>query len=421
MIFLYLITLIIAPQLWIEPFVGLRTDVLIYPLWFVVIVLSGKMNYFFKFKSIDYFILLFIFWVILSAIVNDQNEFTTKIIVDYIKWFILYRLIVTTIGNDIDKLKSVVLKMLFLIYIIVWEGIEHKFSSNGIGWAGQPLGWVDQSVLDAGGTGRTQWINIFDGPGVFCVLYTVALPFIIQYFDKHYSSKKKLFALIALIPLLMAIWYTGSRGGLLATLGIFASYGVIRVAKTMGISISRILFMGALSFSVLMLAPSHLTQVKDDNNSAQHRVDMWMQGIEMVQQNPLFGIGKGNYASYTGTLIAHNSSIENMGELGMPGLFFWVGFLYIAFRYLYLFSSTSTNPLYISYSNATALSLIGYLLSSMFVTLEYETMYFLLALASVFGNAYGKEIKIRQKDYVIIGSICIGWVFLLKVFVSLYY
>jgi len=421
MIFIYLITLIIAPQLWIEPFVGLRTDLLLYPIWLLVIIFSGKLNKFLTLKSLDYFIIAFITWVFIASMVNEGNALTSKFIVDYIKWFVLYKFIVTTLDDDIDKLNSVIYKMLFLIYIIVLEGFEHKFSYDGLGWAGQPLGWVDQSVLDAGGTGRTQWINIFDGPGVFCVIYTIALPFIIKYFDKHYEFKTRLIALVALIPLLMAIWFTGSRGGFLATLGILASYGVIRVAKTMGISISRILLMGALAFSALLLAPSYLTQVKDDNNSAQHRVDMWMQGIEMVQQNPLFGIGKGNYAEYTGSLIAHNSAIENMGELGMPGLFFWVGMMYIAFRYLYLFSSTSENVAHISTSNAVALCLIGYLLSSMFVTLEYETLYIILAFASVFGNAYKTEIKIGKRDYMIIGSICIGWVILLKVFVSMYY
>lgn len=421
MIFLYLITLIIAPQLWIEPFVGLRTDTIIYPIWIIVLMTQGKLNNFLKFKTLDYFIMFFIFWVIITSVVNDGNIKTGTIIFNYIKWFVLYRLIVATLDGNIESLKSVIYKLLFLIFIIVLEGIQHKHSIDGIGWAGQALGWVDRSVLEAGGTGRIQWINIFDGPGVFCVLYVIALPFVIQFFDSGYKTSTKLIALISLIPLLLAIWYTGSRGGLLAALVVISVYGLLRAAKTMGISLSRILMMGSLAFFALMLAPSHLTNVKDDQNSAQHRVDMWMEGIEMVQQNPIFGIGKGNYSSYTGSLIAHNSAIENMGELGLPGLFAWFGMIFVAFKYLYVFTTTSKNSNHISYSNAVALCLIGYLVGSMFVTLEYETMYFILALAAVFGNACEKEVIITKKDYIRLGLICLGWVFFLKVFVSLYY
>lgn len=420
MIFLYLITLIIAPQLWIDPFVGVRTDIIVYPLWFLIIVINGKINQFFQFKQLDWFFIAFIFWIILSSLANDTNDQTTKLIVDYIKWFVLYRLVIVTL-DDVEDLKKAVHKLVFLIYVIVLEGIQHKHSPDGIGWAGQPLGWVDQSVLDAGGTGRTQWINIFDGPGVFCVMYTIALPFVLQFLDKHYKFKNKLFGLIAIAPLLLAIWYTGSRGGFLATLGIFGLYLMIRIAIKYGFSITRLMQVGALGFAVLMLAPSHMTQVKDDNNSAQHRVDMWIQGLEMVQQNPMFGIGRGNFADYTGSLIAHNSTIENMGELGMPGLFFWIAMLYIAFRHLYIFYNSTDNVVHASYANGLALCLAGYLISSMFVTLEYETLYFLIALTAVFGKCNKKELEFNMNDYIFVGSICFGWLIILKAFVMLYY
>jgi len=420
MIFIYLITLIIAPQLWLEPFIGIRTDIVIYPLWFLVLVMQGKMNDIFNFKVMDKFILAFIIWVALSAALNDGNFGTTKLITDYFKWFVLYRLIVVSL-DSFDDIKSAIHKLVFLIYVIVLEGIQHKQSADGIGWAGQTLGWVDGSVLAAGGTGRTQWINIFDGPGVFCVMYTLALPFIIQFFDKHYAFKTKLVALVALAPLLIAIWYTGSRGGFLATLGIMGLYVVFRLAKKYGISITHMLFAGGLMASALMLAPSHLTQVKDENNSAQHRVDMWMQGIEMVQNNPLFGIGRGNYSVYTGTLIAHNSAIEIMGEVGLVGLFLWIFMFYLSFKHLFVLATTSTNEVEVSYAKAIALCFCGYLISSMFVTLEYETMYLLFAFAAASGNLHKQELELRGNDYMIVGGVTLGWVFIVKVFTSLYY
>ena len=212
MIPIYLITLLIAPQLWIEPFIGLRTDLIVYPFWFLLLGMNGRIKIVFSMKTMDYFILSYIFWVVISALINDSNSFTGTRIFNYIKWFVLYKLITATVF-DLEGIQKAAHWVILFVMVIVVEGIQHKTSVDGIGWAGQTLGWVDPSVLRAGGSGRTRWINIFDGPGVFCVLYTLGLPFVLQYLNKHYSKFKKLLAISALLPLLVAIYYTGSRGG----------------------------------------------------------------------------------------------------------------------------------------------------------------------------------------------------------------
>ena len=420
MISIYLVSLLIAPQLWLEPLVGVRVDFIIYPAWVLVLAIQGRIARFFDFQSMDYLIVGYIGWVILSALANDSNPLTGKLIFDYVKWFVLYRLVFLSIC-DIEDVQKVVNRLVILVYVIVVEGIQHKLSPDGIGWAGQPLGWVDQAVLDAGGSGRTQWINIFDGPGVFCVMYTLALPFILQYLDKHYAPFKKYLAIVAMLPLLLAIWYTGSRGGFLATLGIFGCYFLIRNADRIKLSAGKIIMIGALFMVVWMAAPSHLTQVKDDKRSAQHRVDMWMQGVEMVEQNPLFGIGRGNYARYTGRLIAHNSAIENMGELGLPGLFLWIGTFYMAFRNLHAYSTSSKVPNHAALAKGLLICLVGYLISAMFVTLEYETYFFLLGLVAVFANRLSVRLRFTLRDRVNVGSMCIGFYILLRLLFSVYY
>jgi len=420
MILIYLTTLIISPQLWIEPFVGIRVDLIVYPLWMIVVASKGRLKQFFDFRTIDYFIVLYIVWIMLSILTNPGHDGTSKFVVDYIKWFILYRLVVLTLV-DIEGVRKAAWTLVVLVSIIVIEGIQHKLSPDGIGWAGQPLGWVDPAVLRAGGTGRTQWINIFDGPGVFCVMYTLALPYVIRFFDAPYTFFTKILALVATGFFLLAIWYTGSRGGLLATLGVFGGYVVIRNIAKINITKGKIVLAGMMCVVALAAAPSHLTQIKDEKKSAQHRVDMWMKGLDMVRQNPVFGIGKGNFGRWTRSLIAHNSAIENMGELGFPGLFFWIGIWYIGFKYLLTFSKISTEPIHTSLSNATALCMVGYLISSMFVTLEYETMFFIWAMASIFGRSLKEKFELTKKDYFIIGSMTFGWFIIIRLFTALYY
>lgn len=415
MILLYLIALFIAPQLWIEPFVDVRVDLFIYPIWFMLLILKGKINELFTFNKQDYFFIIFVIWLIISAMLNSKNQFTNEIIINYVKWFFLYRMVVLSIENN-DDFISIIHKLIFIVYIIVIEAIQHKYSADGIGWAGQSLGWVDQSVIDAGGTGRTRWINIFDGPGVFCVMFTLILPFILQMQDKAFSRSAKILSLLLLIPLLLAIWTTGSRGGFLATLAIFASYSLSR----MNISITRMLKIAGFLSVVFIMAPSHMTSVRDSNKSAQHRVEMWIEGIEMVQQNPVFGIGRGNFANYTGSLIAHNSAIEIMGELGLPGLFFWVGLIYMAFKTIFNSLQYEQEPTTKSYKKALTIVIIGYLANSMFVTLEYETFYFILALARSLDFEDKKRVVFEQKDFVRIGLIVLGFFAMIKIFVQIY-
>ncbi len=416
MILVYLISLFIAPQLWIEPFVGLRVDLIIYPVWIILIIVASRTNDLLFLNAQDKIFIGMIFWIIVTSIVNVENALTGTVMFNYIKWFILYKLIAITLSKD-DGLKSVIKSSIFIVYIIVFEAIQHKFSPDGIGWAGQGLGWVDQSVLDAGGTGRTRWINIFDGPGVFCVMFTFILPFLLQYLDKHYSLTVKFISLTLLGPLLFAIWTTGSRGGFLATLAIIGAY----ILSRMNISFLTMVKIGGLLIAVYVAAPSHLTQVKDDNNSAQHRVDMWMEGIEMVELNPLFGIGKGNFASYTGTLIAHNSSIEVMGELGVPGFFMWIALLYLSFKNIRLYIDSEDNPVRASYAKGVSLSLIGYLVSSFFITLEYETLYFILAITRSMVYYKNIEVEFNRKDFYIVTGLMLGFYLVLKVFVKMYF
>ena len=416
MIALYLILLIMAPQVWLEPFVGWSVDYFLYPFWLGVLLFKGKLNRLWDFQSHDFVFLAMIGWIILSSLINQSNELTNKILIDYIKFFSLYRLVIASIEN-FGQMQRVISIMLVLSYILVLESIQHKFSLDGIGWAGQSLGWADEEVLKTTGSGRTQWINIFDGPGVFCVIFTNALPFVMRYFDKHYSLIKKILAIIMIVPLLVAIYFTSSRGGFIASSAIFFTYITIRSQP----SPRKICVAVIISALLFLLAPAFLTSTSDSHGSAQQRVEMWKQGVEMTKYHPVFGVGKGNFQKYSGRLIAHNSAIEVMGETGLPSFFLWVTFIFLSLKGLFLFyKSSEDNLVQQSLAKALGICIVGYIAGSMFVTLEYETFYFLLALAAAFGRMSGVPLQYSQRNFI---SICIGivgWVIFLKVFFVIY-
>jgi|SaaInlStandDraft_3_1057020.scaffolds.fasta_scaffold05487_3 O-antigen ligase len=417
MLLIYLVSLFIAPQLWLEPFIGLRVDFYIYPAWFIVILLNGKIYNLFKFNQQDAFFLGMIVWIMISMILNDTHAKSGSILFFYTKIFLLYRIVSVSLSSKED-IKFAINLVIFVVFIVVFEAIDHKYySPNQLGWAGQSLGWVDPSVLAAGGTGRTRWVAIFDGPGVFCVMFTLILPFLLVRLDDHYKKSTKLLSIILMALVLLAIWSTGSRGGLLATLAILGGYLMTRL----NISLFAMIKVAALGALVFTLAPSHLTQTKDSQNSAQNRVVMWAHGLDMVEDNPLFGVGKGNFKRYSGALIAHNSFIDIMGETGFVGVLLWVGLIYFSFKTVYLYMRKETEPIYISTARGISLSLIGYLVSSFFVTLEYETLYFLLAIIRSMGASKNILLQPSLKDFSFIIAIVVTMYMIIKVFVSTLY
>jgi O-antigen ligase len=410
-LFVYLTTLFIAPQLWVAPLLGWRTDLLVYPAWVVAVLLSKERNPL-RLTPQDKLFLLMLLWIVASIVANGFHDESVDLVVKYVKWFILYKLVASTVASA-ERLKTVALMLIGFALLLAVEGIQHIASESGLGWAGQPLGWIEAG---AGAAGRTRWINIFDGPGVFCVVFTVALPFLLHYLTRPFGWGVRLLGAVSLGLLVVAIYFTGSRGGFLTALGVFGLFMAIRY----NLSTVRIAFAGAVILVVFSAAPSYLTTMQDQSNSAKHRVEMWAEGVEMVQQNPVLGIGKGNFLRYTSKLIAHNSAVEIMGETGLPGLFFWIGLLYLGLKKVALYARETDDDSNRSYAIALGLSVVGYIISSMFVTLEYETLYFLIGLCASVGFRLKEPLPFTRRDVWIVAAITLGWVVGIKAFVMVY-
>lgn len=414
--YLFLIFLMIAPQLWVEPFKGLRVDFFTYPVWFFYLLITGKLLKS-RFNFQDRLFLFFVIWIVISLIANGNllvkgRDFGLMFIF-YFKLFALYILMSRTFDRIADTASFIGLLCLIGIVLTI-EGIQHKFS--GIGWAGQSLGWVSSEAVKYGISGRTRWIGIFDGPGVFCVIYTIALPFLLNGIRKIYSPLIRIPAIISIPFVMLAIYFNGSRGGMIATLFVCGIYvlALVRRKKLF------IIIGGVLCAAIIAVAPSYLTQVDDPEKSSDYRIEMWSEGLEMVVQNPIFGIGRGNFQQYTSKLIAHSSPIEIMGETGMVGFMAWIGIIYMGFKSLNMVARNSPEEKEKKLALALMISIAGYIVSSLFVTLEYETFYMILGLSRVASNQMEVEETFDRRDIRNILVIAVGWVFVVYVMVNLY-
>lgn len=415
-LWLYLTGLMLAPQLWVDAMMGWRVDLFILPLWAVILLVKGRLGEFLKMRTQDKFLALFVVWIFVSVVINGATYNIDRLITSYFKWFILYRFLVLSVRTPAE-LRQATWAFLFFGILLSMQSIQHMASVSGLGWAGQPFGWVDPAAATIGLDKRTKWVGIFDGPGVFAVIFTTALPFGIQYIAKAYPAWIRMLATFVVVPmLLLGLYYTGSRGGMLAGATIIGMYVLARIR----LSLPKLVAVAVLGFAMLMLAPSYLTDTRDSSGSAQNRISMWAEGIEMVQQNPVFGIGRMQFGNYTGSLIAHNSAVELMGETGVPGFFFWVGIIYLGLRNLVLRGREATDPKERGLLLALGISLLGYCVSSMFVTLEYETFYFLLALTSAVANWTTVANRVEWVDLRKIAMIIFAFMLTLKLYVMSY-
>jgi O-antigen ligase len=413
---LFLISLTIAPQLWVDPIKGWRLDWIIYPAWLGYLLMSGKL--FAKpFNIQDKIFLFFVCWIPISLLANGNLLVEDKdlgiIFIYYIKLFVLYFFISRTFAT-LESTRLFLFLFVVIAILLSIEGIQHIF--NGIGWAGQTLGWITSEAKEVGITGRTRWVGIFNGPGVFCVIYTIALPFLIMNLYSSIGIPIRLFSLFSIPVVLFAIHFNGSRGGILTTLCIIGAYisFSIKNKKVFLILIS----IGALGF--IAMTPAYLTHIDDPEKSSYHRIEMWSEGIEMIKENPVFGIGRGNFKSYTGKLIAHSSPIEIAGETGLPGFLAWIGLIFFSFKSLLLYMKSATEKNDKLLSQALVISIGGYILSSLFVTLEFETFYMLLGLARTSVNGKITEGLFHKRDLKLIGLIAIVWIVTVYIGVNIY-
>ncbi|HET9865322.1 MAG TPA: O-antigen ligase family protein [Steroidobacteraceae bacterium] len=412
----FLVCLIIAPQLWIPPFVGLPTDFIAYPLLMLAVALGGRITQALKFGTIEWLMFAFVAWTIISSVFNGFSGSSVLFAVFYFKAFLLFKLTLAIMEGDLARVRSFVRIFSALTLILAVEVLFHRFSADGRGWAGQSFSWIDPSVLEAGGKGRARWIGIFDGPGVFCVLFTFVVPFVLVRTAKGYAFTTRLVAASILGLMLVVTFFIGSRGGMVATLAIFGLYFLVKSK----LSLRAMIGCGALGMGVLMFAPSYLTTVRDSQNSTQYRVEMWAEGLEMMKQNPVFGIGRGNFKAYTSKLIAHNSFIEIGGETGLVGLFIYMALVYLCLKSCLHARDQLPDQHNKDFALAATLALVGYLISSMFVTLEYETFYLLLAMSAALGRCVPEPLPITQRDFKIVGISVFAFLLGMQIFVIFY-
>jgi putative inorganic carbon (HCO3(-)) transporter len=228
----------------------------------------------------------------------------------------------------------------------------------------------------------------------FATYAVSAMPLGIYFLHAGRRMAVRLFAAAGLVVLTLGFVWSGSRGGFIA----LAAVAIFVVRRFSAIPLKWRLFATALVAAVLLATASDqywqqmgtIASDADYNHTAESgRLQIWRRGIGYMMDNPVLGVGPGNFQTAEGTLspfaerqqygvgvrwnAPHNSFVQIGAELGFPGLALYIAVIVSAFAALRRAGDLSP---------ALTASLLGFVVGSFFLSLAYsEMLYTLVALA----------------------------------------
>ncbi|HEY3324821.1 MAG TPA: O-antigen ligase family protein [Planctomycetota bacterium] len=232
----------------------------------------------------------------------------------YLPWAALYFLAANLVRTSrrLDILFAVLLAMTLLLVVhavqqvAAYDGIN---DDSGIGWSGE------QMIF-----GRPRYVGILNDPNDLALFFVMMLPLAMQFASSGRSTVSRLAGYLCSVPILLGIYLTNSRGGMLAAGGIAAIFAYRR----WGISRAA-LVIGTLAMVALAYGPSRVREESaSDTASTEGRINAWAAGLQMFKQHPVLGVGMHQFTQYH-EITAHNSFVICFAENGLAGYVPWLG------------------------------------------------------------------------------------------------
>ncbi len=263
------------------------------------------------------------------------------------------------IAKSLKLLLNICVFILFYNYIIIRKNaiavynfikkvslVEAVFSIIGFYWINfvgseNILFRIEQSV-----DGVYRAVGTFNdanylGLYIACVIVMIAIE---RFYTGSLSGKDYCIVIILFIALFM----TMSRSSLLGmffgivTSALFITHGKIDVKKL----ISLMLLIAIITIGISLENPNFLdrytTMFDLERGDVFVRIIQYYTAIAMIEDNPIMGVGAGNYMNYIdkynsftgGSLIPHNSILEIAAETGLVAVLLMIMFLYHAMRWM---------------------------------------------------------------------------------------
>lgn len=370
LIFLYMVALYVRPQDWVPAFLNLPTATIIIP----IAMVGATANYLRAREQFQlpqnrllplYLLVIFLSTFIETGVTNGFDQF--EIFLKRIVVFFMVAWLLTTPVRIHLTIWAVLLLSLFLAYQAYLQGVE------GASWGGLTP-YPGYSEV------RVRWYGDWDGPNVFGILFVMAAAMSLEFVFGPYSWVRRLIGVALVGAFVGAIFLTNSRGAVLALGCAALFYFRDRFRRPLAIALAGLAVVGLFAFG-----PSRMGEVSSGESSAHERTWLWEQGLSMLRENPVLGVGRGEFVHRVDLkLIAHNNYVQNFAETGLVGFSCFVAVLWFCFRGCFLVAKqdVGTSPALASAARMAMSAIVGFAAATFFVVMELDLLYFLLGLAA---------------------------------------
>jgi O-antigen ligase len=261
--------------------------------------------------------------VFLSHFSHLETFYAREKSIEYAKLVIYFLLLLANVDSPrrLDQFQVALLAMLMVLTglaLLTYFGVLDIESLR-------PLSRTDDTGgAEGGGTFlQLQANGVFGDPNDFCLALTTGMALCLYRATDPSAGAAKVLWWGPLVGFCLALALTKSRGGFLGmVIGMLVLFHA-RYGKRKAIALSALALPAAFA-----LFAGRSTSISTDG-TAQDRIHLWSDGLGLLKQNPLFGIGAWFSPDALG-LETHNTFVQAFTELGLFGGTLFVGVFYIA-------------------------------------------------------------------------------------------
>ena len=310
--------------------------------------------------------------------------------------FFLYATLLTTIRRQ----KWLMYTSIFAALLMVYNGHIQQKAYNPILQFGIGIG---DSMTVGREEMRISYLGFFSDPNDLGMFLIMNIAFIF-YFYHTGKITQKLFMLTVAVCIGYGIYMTGSRGTILGALGVISVYYLVKKAG------AKLIIFAAIMAPIAATLLASFGGLSSSDDSARGRLDAWYAGILMLLDNPVFGVGVGNFLDRHG-LVAHNSYIHVAAELGILGYSMWGGALILTVLFGYQaikkFSdwNIDDSALLKAYKDELLInktlffSMMGFMITAFFLSRHFTLLFFIFLGMHVASHMRLMQIRPELKQH----------------------
>lgn len=268
-------------------------------------------------------------------------------------------------------------------------------------------------------TGRVRWRGVLMDPNETTLAAGQSVPYALAFYEMKRTLLRLLLVLATVVVVVITDVFSQSRGAILIFMTVMGVYFVRKYG------IRGMLVGGGMAAPLLMLGGR---SGEEAAKSAEERMEVMSDGLNMFIGNPLFGVGYGQFTKHT-FLTAHNAYVLASAELGLFGFWVWVIIVFLVMKTmitaLLRYQKVPGGEVIRAWALAQFASFCGTLVGIFFLSWTYH--YVLWIYFGIAGGFYSMirttdrhfQVTLSKLEMGGLAVFCVGFIVVLRMYLRL--